>query len=251
MYRFIFVLAGWLLANGISAQVLSFDLCADQLLAEFLEKEDFSAASRLSRDKRFSMHADFFRDVPVQHKSLEKILCRKPKLVVALDNFPALFHKHLKQQGVRILVLKTPKNCTDLKKVWHQLGQVLNKQERARVLCEKLDQLFLKEQDIKEQVLILGKGNLSFGGDIFWTDLLERLNRRNRLAEKKGWFYITGEKLIALKPKKIIRFSDQKNLGDLFSLGGSPDVLVLPEKIMMCPCLRAAETICKSLKCQK
>ncbi len=234
------------------SSVLSLDVCADQLLAEFLEPSDFCGASYLSRDSTVSSYSDFFKAVPIHYGRVENFIGMPVKTVVVMETIDPFLKDYFLRKGVQIIILKNPSSLNDLKQLWQKLGEIFNKKSRARELCQQLDDVLKNSSPTQQSYIFYGSQGISMGANTLWTDLLSAWNYKNEFATQKGWFYKGFEDIAANKaPLVILLGISKREMSHPFfqKLARHKKIISLLPTITLCPCFKNICAMGLSLRC--
>jgi iron complex transport system substrate-binding protein len=144
--------------------------------------------------------------------NIEKIIEKKPDVVIASTHFKDEVAKKLEDLGIKIIVLKDSKNIDGAYASIEKLGEILNAQDKAN---EIVDSNKKKIEEIKEKVkdaespkayylVGFGKtGDYTATGDTFISEMIGLAGGENIAQDATGWKY-SLEKLLQNDPKYII-----------------------------------------------
>lgn len=219
MWERVLIFSLWALIT--EAKVLSMDMCADQWVLDHYDAYDISAVTHLSKDRTKGLY---------HFGTTEEILWLKPSVIVSEFPLSSKQQYALRKQKISFNVLPPLKTLDDFYKRFP-------KEKRA----------LLPSIGKGKKVLILTQNFHTPGRDTFWHDVLGALGFINLTAtvDIKGWGYLSGEKILALRPDFLIIFGKETTVP--LCLGHIP-VKYIQKDAYLCPSPKGLQTIVETLK---
>ena len=152
--------------------------------------------------------------------NLEKVMSKKPQIVLMESHYNHNFIKKLKSIGIKYLVYQTPKNVEDMYKEYIEIAMAIGVPERGVIVAADLKSRVAsyqyKNKDIKNKpkvyfVVGAGNGEYTAGRETFINDLINLSGGINIAGSKEGWKY-NLEELIVNDPDYIIGGRNNINL---------------------------------------
>ena len=196
-------------ATGLP-RVVSMNVCSDQLLLTLADPGQILGLSRYARDSWQSWAADKARHYPILSGGAEDVLVLKPDIVVA-----SLFDKRttrelLKAKGLHVVEFGVPRTLPEVKDQIREMGDVVQKQDRARDEIARLDAAIARARAAatgkQYRVLPLSRRGFVSGRDSLVSSLLTEtglLNPAGDLGIASGGF-ASLEAIVSLRPDFLL-----------------------------------------------
>jgi len=148
-------------AQQIPRRVVSLNLCTDEMLLAFAEREQIASLSYLVADPSISTMAEQARDYPLNDGRAETILFSEPDLVLS-----GTYGQHhqtalLKAQGLEVLTLGPWISLTEGQEQIRTISRALGHPERGEALIGRIDAALRRTQGIvpgKPSILVYDRG---------------------------------------------------------------------------------------------
>lgn len=214
-------------------RIVSMTLSTDNILLGLVEPERVVCANNLIDDPVSSNIAELGRNIPnkVRHPKVEEILAMEPDLVIAPDWGDIDYVDSLRNMGIRVVVMKGPKNLQDIRDNIRLMSEAVGEPERGKKLVSmmdaKLDEIKAKvdkiPQDQRKRVLLISLMNNYGGKDCIYDDACQLAGVTNCLSEyglKRG-DKLTKEMMVQMDPDII--FLPSYNAHGTFDIQGFRD----------------------------
>ena len=189
-------------------KIASLSLASDEILFELLKKSGslhrLAAVSSVAHDKRYSFIAD---DVKAQNllqinAHIEAIVALKADWVVAASFNNPKFLQVLQRTQIPYVTLTEFKNLEDIVRHMRSLARLISHPHLAEELLKELIswEPFTKK---KETLLFYDSYGYVLGSETLFDDMIKRSGFQNAVS-RKGWWKISRESLLHLKPDFII-----------------------------------------------
>ena len=145
--------------------------------------------------------------------NIEYIIALKPNLIVASDHFTKESVHKLEQLNIPVYIGKQGENLEDFYQIIKDMGQIIEKSEKAEVLINKMQ---LQVAEIKQRVqnqnyhpkvyymISFGEsGDYTAGKNTFIANLIRIAGGINIADDTTGWGY-SREKLFSAQPDMIL-----------------------------------------------
>lgn len=253
-------------ANAQTAipQVASLGLCADQMVARLLPREQIVAVSPYAHDPAVSAVVDRVQEIPVLQPSAEAILWAGANMV-ANDGHTINLHTLtlLQDLGITVINLKWADDFPTILVNLEQAGRDLHAEEEASAVIAEMQQRIhrlqrLPRPDPVRTALYLRPDGGTAGADTAVDSAMTLAGLRNRMAEKgrKGWFSLSLEEAIMEPPTIVVTsFADSRPDSAWWRYGEHPalkallsqsTVVDIPTRFWSCggwPLVEAAERL--------
>jgi iron complex transport system substrate-binding protein len=120
-------------------RIVSVNLCTDELVLRLADRKNIASVTWLATTSSDSNVADLATQVPVNHGLAEEIIPLDPDLVVAGLYTARAAVALLKRTGIPVLDLDVPRNLSEIRAQYRQVGQVLGEEERAEHVIAEMD----------------------------------------------------------------------------------------------------------------
>jgi len=208
------VVGGSLAAAAKPQQVMSLNLCTDQLLLQLLTPERIASVTYLSRGPDTGWPAADASRVAVNYGTSEEVLAQHPDLVLAGTTSTFATRALLKKVGIALLELPAAENFDDIRKLTRTIGKAVGEEEKAETLLQRMDATLaeLKTTAPAKPINVVawdGGGNVPGPATLFdailtaagGVNVATRLNQ-NTLYGNYSSFDL--EQLVALNPELVI-----------------------------------------------
>lgn len=186
-------------ATGAAAparRIVSLDLCADWMLARYVEPARVAALSPLHR--RFPV-TWLGTGWPAHDGTLEQVLQLKPDLVITGEYNALLLRRRLQALGVRVEVLPLPKSLADIRAYEEDMLRLLDlPADRASV-----PPLAAAMEGPRKRLLLMGANGIGTGRETFEDGILEQAGWTNYLGES-GYVRLDLERIAQDPPDAIL-----------------------------------------------
>jgi iron complex transport system substrate-binding protein len=120
-------------------RIVSLNLCTDELVLRLAERRNIASVTYLAATSSASNVADLARQVPANHGLAEEIIPLNPDLVVAGRYTARTAVALLNRTGIPVLDLDVPRNLSDIRAQYREVGQALGEEERAEGIIAEMD----------------------------------------------------------------------------------------------------------------
>jgi len=120
-------------------RIVSINLCTDELVLRLADRKNIASVTWLATTSSDSNVADLAGQVPANHGLAEEIIPLDPDLVVAGIYTARAAVALLKRTGIPVLDLDVPRDFSEIRAQYRQVGQVLGEEERAERLIKEID----------------------------------------------------------------------------------------------------------------
>lgn len=143
---------------------------------------------------------------------LEKVLSKRPGIVLMETHYNSNFAKKLKDLGIEHNIYRTPKNIEGVYEVYRDIGESIGVSERGAIVTAALRSQVatynymnrnLKRKPKVYFVVGTGRGEYTAGKDTFINDLITCSGGVNIAGKSEGWKY-SLEEIIVNDPDYII-----------------------------------------------
>lgn len=144
--------------------------------------------------------------------SLEKILLAKPSVILA-QNYDQKLIKNIKKLNLNIKTFKTD-NLQSIRSTIYSIGKILQKDQEAKILIEKINTSLESTKDIitNKKILIvispredLDKTIFVAGNNLYFNDIIEKSGNTNAyFSSSLSQPMVNVEKIIKMNPDIII-----------------------------------------------
>ena len=198
-------------------RVVSFNLCADQLLQSLADPQQIAGLSPLARDPALSFLAKDAEALPLIAPKSEALFTAKPDLVLLAPYEHHLLRARLQQEGIAVFMLPAWTGLGDGEAQIRALAARLGLEARGEALIARIRQTLHDSRrlltDHTRPVLEIERRLYTPGRTSLIATLLQEWNIPNladRLGLEQGGF-ITLEKLVLLKPDRLIISNGQED----------------------------------------
>lgn len=208
-------------------QVVSINLCTDQLVLLLAEKEQILALSTLSRDAAGSYFHELTHDTKQAAAFAEDFVSLQPDVVVTGPYTSRYTLKLLDELGVRVETLPIANSIDEMLANIQRMGELLGQADRAtstidalKQKLEKLDARVLLSPGKRPRALVYEANGYTVGEGTLRGEVISRAGWHN-VADDMGIeaYGVLGlENLIKLKPQALI---ESPYASDSYSRGQS------------------------------
>jgi iron complex transport system substrate-binding protein len=234
----------------IPAQIVSINMCTDQLLLDLAKPSQIVGLSPFARDQNLSWNAAKARDFPVLSGTAEEIITIKPDLVVTDLYTKRTTREFIRAKNFRLEEFPTVLSFKESRAQILRFGEITGAVERAKERVIELDQALaeLKKvaRDSQLSVLPLSRRGWVTGSQSLINELLSEAGLRNAAEDmgiRNGGF-VRLESIITLKPDALLmtkEFGEAEDQGAALLLHPSLEKIfprdrriILPEKLTIC-----------------
>jgi iron complex transport system substrate-binding protein len=156
---------------GKPQQVMSLNLCTDQLILMLLPKERIASVSFLSRASERPLLSAEATGVPVNYGTLEEVLAKKPDLVIAGTASTPTTRAFLKASNIPLVEVPLANNFAEIRAATRQVARAVGEEEKAETLLSAMDATLaeLAATAPGRRIVVAGWGG---GGEIPGRDTL-------------------------------------------------------------------------------
>jgi iron complex transport system substrate-binding protein len=119
--------------------IVSLNLCTDELVLRLADRKNIASVTWLATTSTSSNVVDLATQIPVNHGLAEEVIPLDPDLVVAGIYTARTAVALLKRTGIPVLDLDVPRNFSEIRAQYRQVGQVLGEEERAERIIAEID----------------------------------------------------------------------------------------------------------------
>lgn len=187
-----------IISNFSLAKIASFDLCADQWLMTFAKPEQVAFLTPLSKDSSISYYHEKAKGYAVDIPSIENLISRDIKTVIATDHMGGSIKKILEKNGIKVVIIPTITT----------LNQLILWAEKIKDLTHGDNEIIMKLQSVKDiktpkkTALYIGTAGSSPGQQTLVNNALSLAGFKN-INRYKGWQYNDIETIIVQNPDYI------------------------------------------------
>jgi iron complex transport system substrate-binding protein len=206
------VVAGGRAQAEAPRRIVSFNVCADQLVLALADPEQIVGLSPYATDTSISVVAEqarAFRRVPLQ---AESVIPLSPDLVLVAPSFRVVTQPILKALGYNVVEVGLINNLAAGRAQIRQVATLLGHPERGEALIADLnaahDRLVAAPHPPASTVMLIENGGYTVGPDSLAASLLAEAGFGPPPGAPKGFGGIVPlEKLIALRPDYLVMSS--------------------------------------------
>ncbi|MGV8996150.1 MAG: ABC transporter substrate-binding protein [Parvibaculaceae bacterium] len=126
-------------ADARPSRILSFNLCADQLVLLLADKSDVQSVTWLARDCDLSIMCHEAEGLPVNYGTSEELIVAKPDILIA-DSYTTLPAVAIaKQLGVKVLHLDIPVTINQVRQQILDVAHALDRDDRGQAVVAAMD----------------------------------------------------------------------------------------------------------------
>ena len=186
-------------------KVLSLNLCADIVLLHLADSEQQLSVTFLARD--MPPYVTLPQSVEFNRGLIEEVVVFKPHIVLAHTFTSSLLLQNLKQLDLPVVKLKAAQNMDDIYQNLMDVGEAINKQQKAQQIVAQMQQTLKQLPQFSQQsVLVFYPNGFTVGQQTLVSHVVTKLGLNN-LADKIGiqfWGKITLEQILQHQPHFII-----------------------------------------------
>ena len=139
------VLACLMLGSGSSggeekpvSQVVSINLCTDQLLLQLADPDQIASVSHLARDPQSSFVADQASDYPINHARLEELIVLRPDLVLAGAHSDPRLLAQLQRFNIPVAQFSLTSTLSGIEADIQRMAELLGRRQQGERLIERM-----------------------------------------------------------------------------------------------------------------
>ncbi|MEM9172273.1 MAG: ABC transporter substrate-binding protein [Pseudomonadota bacterium] len=188
--------------DGRPMRIVSLDLCADQYVLKFVERERILAVSPVATAE-FSYMRDAARGVPVVQPNAEDVLVLKPDLVVRAYGGGANATTFFERAGVPVLTIGWAADIAAVMSMVQSIASGLGEPEAGAAVVAEMQQRLAQLPDIESaSALYMTPSGVTTGPGSLVHDILIASGVEN-FQNQPGWQPIPLEKLAYNRPDMI------------------------------------------------
>lgn len=204
--------------------IVSLTLASDEVLFSLVDRKRLKGITFLAGDPGISNVAAAAKDFPVKLQGeKERIVALQPDLVLVADWKEGEFVQSLRQAGVPVFVMRSPRSFADLWDSLRLFGRLTGEDARAGALVDdcrrRLRAIAEREAGIpaerRRSILSYTLFGSTYGGDTCFNAIAGAAGLRNAAAGLKGWPQLSKEQILAMDPDLILL--------PMWSYGGKTD----------------------------
>jgi iron complex transport system substrate-binding protein len=173
------ILPGILLKPALAKpeNIVSLNLCTDQLLMLLADHDRIASVSYLAVKKETSAMAEEAFGIPLNHGKAEEIMIMKPELVLAgaFTSRPTVFM--LKKLGYKVIELPVARHLDDIRKNIKTVADAIGEPQRGKQMIAAFDLRlagFQADHDIPKPIAVFYRENsYTTGGHTLANSILE------------------------------------------------------------------------------
>ena len=208
-------------SGGYARNIVSINLCADQLLLRLAQRERIASVSHLAANPLYSEYHDRVGDIALNHGRIEEIIALQPDLVLAYQYSDVQVIHMLRHLGVRVAVIPAPSNLDDVASTITAIAALLDERRKGADLRAQMAAELMPEpvphDRTRPLAVIYAPGGYSPGALSLAGALLEAAGFRNLSAELGNDYGATLplEQLLMHQPDLIIVDDDEPDKNSL------------------------------------
>jgi len=196
------------LAADAPRRVVSFNLCADQLVVALADPGQIAGLSPYAGDRALSVVADQARAFRRLDWQAETTIVLQPDLVLVGPNDRPVTRRMLAAQGMRVAEVGFVTDLENARRQIREVAEILGHRERGEKLVAELDaaraRLAAVRRSHDETALVIERGGYTQGPNSLAAALLSEAGLRPPAGAPAGYGgFIPLEKLMMLKPDLV------------------------------------------------
>lgn len=207
-------------AERLPRNIVSLNLCADQLLIALADRNQIAALTQFSRDPQMSFEAEKAKQYPMSKGSAEEVLALRPDLIIATPFQRSDTLALLQDRGMKRVDIKDAESITDIyaniRIVAHAIGHADRGEKLIRRMTSELDRLSADRPGRGRVAAYYQRRGYLTGTGTLLDEMLTRLGLIN-LAGKLGrpaLSRVSLEEMIAAKPDFLLLESETRQVTD-------------------------------------
>lgn len=197
-----------LAAGDAPRRVVSFNLCADQLVLALADPEQIAGLSPYAADPALSVVADKARAFRRLDWQAEATIALQPDLVFTGPNDRSVTRRMLAAQGMRVVETGFVTGIENARTQIRDMARILGHQERGETLVAELDAARARLASLPRgpyaTALVIERGGYTQGPSSLAAALLSEAGLKPPAGAPAGYGgFIPLEKLIVLKPDLV------------------------------------------------
>jgi iron complex transport system substrate-binding protein len=186
-------------------RVVSFNLCADQLVVALADREQIAGLSPYAADPRLSVVAEQARNYPRLNWQAEATIALAPDLVILGTSDRPVTRRLLTRHGIRVAAIDLVTDIAAARKQIRDVAELLGHPERGDALLARLDaaqaRLAAVPHTAFSTALVIERGGYTQGPASLVGALLTQAGLRPPAGAPAGYgTYVPLETLVALHP---------------------------------------------------
>jgi iron complex transport system substrate-binding protein len=245
----VLALIGGRAAAEAPRRIVSFNVCADQLVLALADPQQIAGLSPYATDASISVVAEqakAFRRVPLQ---AESVIPLNPDLVLVAPSFRVVTQPILKALGFNVVEVDLINNLAAGRAQIRKFAALFGHPDRGEALIADIDaardRLVAAARPQSSTALLIANGGYTVGPDSLAASLMEEAGLNPPAGAPKGFGGIVPlEKLIALRPDYLVMSSlveEANGQGALYLTHPALNALYPPARRIILP---ARYTIC-------
>lgn len=194
-----------LVAGDAPRRVVSFNLCADQLVVALADPEQIAGLSPYAADPALSVVAEQARQFRQAEWQAESTLLLEPDLVLIGPNDRSVTRRMLTSQGLRVVETGFVSDLASARRQIRELAALLGHPERGETLIAELERararLAAAAPKTNRTALVVERGGYTQGPSSLAATLLAEAGLKPPAGAPAGYGgFISLEKFLVLKP---------------------------------------------------
>lgn len=200
--------AGAAPASDVPRRIVSFNLCADQLVVALADPDQIAGLSPYATDPALSVVADKARAFRKADWQAESTLLLEPDLVLIGPNDRSVTRRMLTAQGLRVVETGFVSDLDSARKQVREMAALLGHPERGERLVAELDRararLAAVAPKIDRTALVVERGGYTQGPASLAATLLAEAGLKPPVGSPAGYGgFIPLEKFLVLRPDLV------------------------------------------------
>ncbi len=195
------------------ARIVSMNLCSDELVLRLADRKRIAAVTKGALLPYISSVADLAEGIKTTAGTIEEVLILDPDIVIT-GRYDRQKINMLKKLGIKVHVINTAKNFSELKDQIRGVAEAINENDRGEILIkdmeDRLKRLYAQKSNPVKSVFYR-PGGLTAGPNSIINSMMEAAGVENIALQShaRSNRYLELENLIMRDPELII-FSDYR-----------------------------------------
>ena len=194
--------------NSESRRVVSFNLCADQLVLALADPSQIAGLSPYAADPALSVMADKARAFRKLDWQAESTIALQPDLVFVGPNDRSMTRRMLISQGLRVVEVGFVSDLDSARRQIREMAELLGQKERGDKLLADLERARARLAAVSrkggETALVVERGGYTQGPSSLAATLLSEAGLKPPAGAPAGYGgFIPLEKFLVLKPDLV------------------------------------------------
>ena len=194
--------------NSASRRVVSFNLCADQLVLALADPSQIAGLSPYAADPALSVMADKARAFRKLDWQAESTIALQPDLVFVGPNDRSMTRRMLISQGLRVVEAGFVSDLDSARRQIREMAELLGQKERGDKLLADLERARARLAAVSrkggETALVVERGGYTQGPSSLAATLLSEAGLKPPAGAPAGYGgFIPLEKFLVLKPDLV------------------------------------------------